>query len=82
VATDAGGTAEVARHGIEGLIVPVKDEKALTTALLAAIGDKEAMTSRVCAARRRVETELSFDTRLRKVEALYDALAVRAGRRA
>jgi len=82
VATDAGGTAEVARHGIEGLIVPVKDEQALTTALLAAIGDKEAMTSRVCAARRRVETELSFDTRLRKVEALYDALAVRAGRRA
>jgi glycosyltransferase involved in cell wall biosynthesis len=77
VATDAGGTAEVCRHGMEGLIVPIRDEKALTSALLEAVLDTEATVNRVRAARRRVETDLSFDTRLRKVEALYDKLSGR-----
>ena len=77
VATDAGGTAEIARHGIEALIVPFDDEQALTAALLEAIRDTDATAERARAARRRVETELSFDTRLRKVEAIYDRLAAR-----
>jgi glycosyltransferase involved in cell wall biosynthesis len=75
VATDAGGTAEIARDGREALIVPFRDEAALTSALLDAIGNAEARHERVRAARRRVETELSFETRMRKVEAIYDALA-------
>ena len=44
-------------------------------ALLEAIGKPEERSARVRAARRRVETELSFDTRLRKVERIYDQLA-------
>ena len=75
VATDAGGTAEVARHGQEALIVPYEHEAALISALRDAIGNREATAGRVRAARRRVETELSFDARLRKVEAVYDRLA-------
>jgi len=77
VATDAGGTAEIARHGIEALIVPIENEQALTAALREAVGDTEATARRVRAARRRVETDLSFDTRLRQVEAIYDRLASR-----
>jgi glycosyltransferase involved in cell wall biosynthesis len=78
VATDAGGTAEIARHGHEALIVPCQDEQAITAALLDAIRDPEARAERVRAARQRVETELSFETRMRKVEAIYDRLAARS----
>jgi glycosyltransferase involved in cell wall biosynthesis len=77
VATDAGGTAEIARHGVEALIVPFEDEPALAAALVQAIGDTEATAARARAARRRVERELSFDSRLRRVEAIYDRLATR-----
>ena len=79
VATDAGGTAEVARHGIEALIVSCSDERALTAALLEAVRHTDATSGRVRAARHRVETDLSFDARLRKVEAVYDRLAGRPG---
>jgi glycosyltransferase involved in cell wall biosynthesis len=81
VATDAGGTAELARDGLEGLIVPYSDTEALVHALLAAIGDQEATRRRTAAARHRVETDLSFDTRMRHVEAIYDELALRFDRR-
>lgn len=77
VATDAGGTAELARHGQEGLIVPHSDVAALSAALMLAIQNDDARRARVRAARRRVETELSFETRLRRVETIYDALAAR-----
>jgi glycosyltransferase involved in cell wall biosynthesis len=75
VATDAGGTAELARDGQEALIVPFKNRAALTGALLAALDNREATRARATAARRRVETESSFDTRRRRVEDIYDQLA-------
>jgi glycosyltransferase involved in cell wall biosynthesis len=78
VATDAGGTAEIARHDIEALIVPFQDQRALTAAMLDAIRNSDATARRAAAARRRVETELSFDTRLRNVEAIYDQLIERS----
>jgi glycosyltransferase involved in cell wall biosynthesis len=81
VATDAGGTAELARHGQEGLIVPYSDTDALVHALMAATRDEAATRARVAAARRRVETDLSFETRMHRLEAIYDELAVRFGRR-
>lgn len=77
VATDAGGTAELARDGLEGLIVPYSDTDALVHALLRAIRSHEETKTRVQAARRRVETELSFATRLKRIEAIYDELAER-----
>ena len=75
VATDAGGTAEIARNGEEALIVPFHNEDALVAALQKAIDKPEERAARVRAARHRVETDLSFDTRLRKVERIYDQLA-------
>lgn len=77
VATDAGGTAELVRDGREGLIVPCVDTDALVHALRAAMNDMAATRERVAAARRRVETELSFETRMRHVEGIYDELAAR-----
>ena len=81
VATDAGGTAELARNAEEALIVPLSDTRALAGALLTATGDDSGRRERVSRARLRVETDLSFDTRLKRVEAIYDDLAARFRRR-
>lgn len=86
VATDVGGTAELARDGLEALIVPPRDETALAQAMRRALHDPCAAAERARAARRRIETDLSFQTRMGKVEAIYAELLarypeVRRGRR-
>ena len=81
IATDAGGTAELARDGQEGLIVPHSNTEALVGALTMAMDDEVATRARAIAARRRVETDLSFETRMGRIEAIYDNLATRFGRR-
>jgi glycosyltransferase involved in cell wall biosynthesis len=82
VATDVGGTSEVARHGQEALIIPKGDENALVSAVLDVVNKPDEARVRVDAARTRVETELSFDLRTRRLEAIYDEVASRAGLRA
>ena len=75
VATDVGGTAELVAHGREGLIVPTGDIEALVSAMQKVLADPAAAGARVAAARRRVETDLSFECRLRALEAIYRELA-------
>ncbi len=75
VATDAGGTAELASPGIHALIVPAGDAPALSRAVLDIAGNPGAARARAAAARRRVETDLSFDARTRHLERLYLNLA-------
>lgn len=75
VATDVGGTAELLAHGREGLIVPPGDIEALVSAMRNVLSDTTAAGSRVAAARRRVETDLSFECRLRALESIYRELA-------
>jgi glycosyltransferase involved in cell wall biosynthesis len=74
VATDVGGTAELIRDQIDGLIVPAGDVSRLSQAIENALGDAAATTARTAAARRRVETDLSFDARMAAVEAIYEEL--------
>ena len=71
VATDAGGTAEIVRPGIDGLIVARGSSRILAEAIEAAISDSAASRTRAKAARRRVETDLSFEARMSAVEAIY-----------
>ncbi len=83
VATDVGGTAELAEDGVHALIVPPSDQGRLSGAMARAMADPAATAARAAAARRRVETELSFATRMQRLEAIYDELAAQAaGRRA
>jgi len=71
VATSAGGSAEIVRDRIDGLIVRPGDGPGLAAAIREAISDPDATTARVRSARHRVETDLSFDTRMRTVEGIY-----------
>jgi glycosyltransferase involved in cell wall biosynthesis len=71
VATDAGGTAEICRHSVEGLIVPAGDPVALGDAMHTVLNDPDAARARAARARSRVETDLSFDRRMRSVEDIY-----------
>jgi glycosyltransferase involved in cell wall biosynthesis len=75
VATDAGGTAEIMRHGEHGLIVPIGDADALVSAIESTIAAPATSAVRVAAARRRTEQELSFNARLHAVETVYRSLA-------
>ena len=75
VATDVGGTAELAVDGEHGLIVPPHDVPALTAAIDRVLRDPEAAATRARAARRRVETDLSFAARTRRLEDIYVDLA-------
>jgi len=74
VATTAGGTAQLVEDGVHGLLLAPGDERALARRILEAVGDPEGRARRAAAARRRVEGDLSFDTRMRRVEAIYDEL--------
>lgn len=75
VATSAGGTAELIEDGEHGLIVPTGDAGRLSEAIERALDDREATARRTAAARVRVEGPLSFQARMRAVEAIYEELA-------
>ena len=79
VATDVGGTGELMTDDVHGLLVPRHDVAALRDAFARVLTDPEAARNRAAAARARVESELSFEQRMRKVEIVYEELI--AGRR-
>lgn len=74
VATAAGGTAELMTDGIHGLLVPGSDPELLRQALDRLLADPKGAASRAAAARARVESELSFDRRMQRVEDIYEEL--------
>jgi glycosyltransferase involved in cell wall biosynthesis len=75
VATAAGGTSELFTPDVEGLLVPCRDVRALEDAILNALSDPVAAQHRATAARLRIETELSFEVRTRRLESIYTELA-------
>src|SRR5262249_21272214 len=81
VATAVGGTGEVIDDAVHGLIAPPRAPVALADAAEESLADVAAARARVLRARQRVETELSFTARQRKVQALYEELLAEGGRR-
>jgi glycosyltransferase involved in cell wall biosynthesis len=71
IATSAGGTAEIVRNRIDGLIVPTGNSPAIVDAITSVLRNPDAARARVASARRRVETDLSFEARMNAVEAIY-----------
>jgi glycosyltransferase involved in cell wall biosynthesis len=75
VVTDAGGTREAVRDGVEGFVVAPRDPRALAESLEKLWRD-EALRRRLGrAGRSRVEAEFTLDQQTRKFEALYRELA-------
>lgn len=71
VATDAGGTAELVEDGVHGRILPIGRVDRLIHAMQEALADSNAARKMADRARLRVEGELSFESRVRKVEGIY-----------
>jgi glycosyltransferase involved in cell wall biosynthesis len=80
VATDVGGTRELAFPDVHALIVPPRDTSALRSAMAAVLADPAAAERRATAGRARVEHDLSFAERTRRLENIYDALMIEHGR--
>jgi len=78
VATAAGGTAEIVRDGIDGRVVPIGQVDLLIRDVTRALEDPTSATAMAQQARRRVEGELSFETRVRRIESIYSEMVHRA----
>lgn len=74
VATTAGGTAQLIDDGVHGLLVSPGDVLALSRAMARALADSTVTAARTRQARAWIEGPLSFATRMRKVEAIYEEL--------
>jgi glycosyltransferase involved in cell wall biosynthesis len=81
LATDVGGTRELTVDGVHGLVVPPHDVPALVTGMRTLVADPAAARTRARAARARIEGELSFAERTRRLEAIYDDLMASRGTR-
>jgi glycosyltransferase involved in cell wall biosynthesis len=75
VATEAGGTAELVHDGVHGRIVAIGRVDRLIAAIDAALLDPTGTRQMAACARRRVEGDLSFEARVRRVEDIYQELA-------
>ena len=78
VATEAGGTAELAHNGLHGRIIPIGSVAALVSSITAALHAPDEMRRMADRARLRVEDELSFVSRCRRIETIYQEMASHA----
>jgi glycosyltransferase involved in cell wall biosynthesis len=72
VATEAGGTAELVHDGQHGRVIPIGRVDRLIWGIQAALADPGSMREMADRARLRVEGELSFESRVRRLEAIYE----------
>jgi glycosyltransferase involved in cell wall biosynthesis len=61
IVTDVGGNAEAVVHAETGFVVPPRDPKAISDAIIALARDPAARKRLGAAARKRVEEEFSID---------------------
>lgn len=78
IASDVPGCREIARHGVNGLLVPADDAGALAAAIEKLAGDPALRRQYGAAGRHLVETEFSSERIGAKTVALYDGLLGRA----
>jgi glycosyltransferase involved in cell wall biosynthesis len=71
VATEAGGTNELMHDGVHGRVVPIGKVDRLIWGMQAALADPQRTRLMADRARTRVEGELSFTSRCRRLERIY-----------
>jgi glycosyltransferase involved in cell wall biosynthesis len=75
VVTDAGGNAELVRHGERGLVVPVAEPAALAHAIVQILSDPVRARAFGEAGRRFVEEEITVERMVAEHERLYQRVA-------
>jgi glycosyltransferase involved in cell wall biosynthesis len=78
VATRIGGIPDLIDDGVHGLLVPPRNEHALSSALERVLTDDRLRSRLGDAARERQEREFRLEDAIRRVEALYEELAAAA----
>jgi glycosyltransferase involved in cell wall biosynthesis len=71
VATEAGGTAELVHDGEHGRIIPIGKVDRLIYGMESALNDRTNTRKMADRARIRVQGDLSFEARVRRVEGIY-----------
>jgi len=74
VATAAGGVLDIIEHGINGLLVPCRDSKALAKAVLELLSDREKARRMGLAARRRVEEKFTVQSHVAAIQEIYGSI--------
>jgi glycosyltransferase involved in cell wall biosynthesis len=74
VATTVGGIPDVITDGVEGVLVPPRDPRALAAAVGDLLGDPERRARLGAAAQERQQREFTLDATVRRVEELYAEL--------
>jgi len=74
VATAAGGVLDIIDDGVNGLLVPRQDSKAMAEAILELLSDREKARRIGLAARRRAEKQFTVQRHVVAVQQMYDAV--------
>lgn len=74
VATGAGGVLDIIEDGVNGLLVPCKDSKAMAKAILQIISDKSRAKQMGLAARQCVTDKFTIQRQVTAVQELYDSM--------
>ncbi len=74
VATHVGGIPEIVEDGVDGVLVPPADSKALADAIVRLLDDPERRRLMASAGRERVRDRFSFEKMIRAYEQFYERL--------
>jgi len=74
VATAAGGVLDIIEDGVNGLLVPRQDSRAMAEAVVELLSDREKARRMGLAARRRVEEKFTVQRHVAAVQQVYDAV--------
>jgi glycosyltransferase involved in cell wall biosynthesis len=74
IGTAAGGVLDIIEHGVNGLLVPCKDSKAMAQAIIQLLSQRQEAQKIAEEARRRVAEKFSLEKQLAAVEDLYSSL--------
>jgi len=74
VATAAGGVLDIIEDGVNGLLVPCKDSKAMARAILQILSDRDKAEQMGLAARRRVTEKFTVQQQVTAVQKLYNSI--------
>jgi glycosyltransferase involved in cell wall biosynthesis len=78
IATDSGGSHELLRHEVTGLVTRGGDVDGLAKSMISVLTDKELVTTLSRSAREYAENELGIDLHVKRVTRIYEEVIMKA----